>query len=199
MSFIKDQGYLISYLSSVSFKHKQASQLIKRVFNVYAIESLGLSESDHMTIACGGLLSYIEETQKVNLKHFDHIDIYHHDEFMVLDRFTRRNLELVETMRGHEKKGSLLWVLDKTATAMGGRLLRQWLEAPLLSKPAIEKRLEATGYLYDHVVLRQDLHEYLSRIYDLERLSSKLVYNTANGRDLLALKQSLAFLPQIKS
>jgi len=199
MDFFKAHDYLVTYYPSVHFKYEQAEGLLKRFFNVYAIDSLGLSESHHMAIASGALLSYIEETQKVTLKHFDHIGIYQHHHYMVLDKFTRRNLELTETMRDHVKKGSLLWVLDKTATAMGGRMLRQWVEAPLLSKSAIESRLESTEYLYDHVVLRQDLNEYLSRIYDLERLSSKLVYNSANARDLLALKQSLMYMPQIKS
>ncbi|MBN2796348.1 MAG: DNA mismatch repair protein MutS [Clostridia bacterium] len=196
-TFFKQQNYLMTSYQHVHFKYAQAEQVIKRLFNVYAIESLGLSESEHMTIASGALLNYIEETQKCNLSHFNHIEIYQHNHYMVLDKFTRRNLELSETMRGNEKKGSLLWVLDKTATAMGARNLRKWIEAPLLSKKEIENRLSVVRYFYNNIAARQDMHEYLSRIYDLERLSSKLVYGTVNARDMLALKQSLQFLPQI--
>lgn len=197
LNFLVEQSYLISYSNAVHFKFDQCETIIKRMFHVYAVESLGL-ENKSSIVACGALLNYIEETQKVTLKHFNHIEIYQHNHYMVLDKFTRRNLELVETMRGHDKKGSLLWVLDKTSTAMGARQLRKWVEAPLLSKVEIEKRQSAVSYFYDHIGIRQELEEYLTRIYDLERLSSKLVYGTVNARDLLALKQSLQYLPSIK-
>ncbi|MBI9012059.1 MAG: DNA mismatch repair protein MutS [Clostridiales bacterium] len=199
MTFFKENNFILSYFNPVHYKAKEAESVIKRLFNVYAVESLGLTESICSMIACGALLGYIEETQKVNLVHFNHIEIYKHDSFMILDKFTRRNLELSETMRGHDKKGSLLWVLDKTATAMGARNLRKWIEAPLLSQKDIEKRLSAVEYFYENIGIRQDINEYLSRIYDLERLSSKLVYGNVNARDMLALKQSLQFLPNIKS
>jgi len=199
MSFFIENHYLMTYLNPVYFKYTEAEQTIKRLFKVYATESLGLTESDDSIIACGALLSYIEETQKVDLVHFNHIEVYKHDAYMVLDKFTRRNLELSETMRGHEKRGSLLWVLDKTATAMGARNLRKWIEAPLLSKEEINKRLSSVHYFYENISVRQDIHEYLSRIYDLERISSKLVYGTVNARDMLSLKQSLMYLPNIKN
>lgn len=197
-TFFAHHGYLITRYQNIHYKYHQAESVIKRLFNVYSIESLGLSESTTSAIASGALLSYIEETQKVSLTHFNHIDIYQHDHYMVLDKFTRRNLELSETMRGNDKRGSLLWVLDKTATAMGARNLRKWIEAPLLSKVEIEKRLSSVSYFYENVAIRQDLNEYLSRIYDLERLSSKLVYGTINARDMLSLKQSIQYLPNIK-
>jgi len=195
--FINNQ-FLLTYLNPIHFKYDDAESTIKRLFKVYSIESLGLTESQYSAVACGALLSYIEETQKVDLVHFNHIDIYKHDAYMVLDKFTRRNLELSETMRGHDKRGSLLWVLDKTATAMGARNLRKWIEAPLLSKTEIDKRLSAVEFFYSNIAIRQDINEYLSRVYDLERLSSKLVYGTVNARDMLALKQSLQYLPDIK-
>ncbi|MCH4888874.1 DNA mismatch repair protein MutS [Acidaminobacter sp. JC074] len=198
MAFFIDNHYLMTYLNPIHFKFSEAEQTIKRLFKVYSTESLGLTESDDSVIACGALLSYIEETQKVDLVHFNHIEIYKHDAYMVLDKFTRRNLELSETMRAHEKRGSLLWVLDKTATAMGARNLRKWIEAPLLSKTEINKRLSAVEYFYENISMRQDINEYLSRIYDLERISSKLVYGTVNARDMLSLKQSLMYLPNIK-
>lgn len=197
-SFMDTHNYLMTKYPSIHYKYAQAEAVIKRLFNVYSTESLGLSESTHATIASGALFSYIEETQKVSLLHFNHIDIYQHNHYMVLDKFTRRNLELSETMRDNEKKGSLLWVLDKTSTAMGARNLRKWIEAPLLSKVEIEKRKSAVRFFYDHISIRQDLNEYLSRIYDLERLASKMVYGTVNARDMLALKQSLQYLPHIK-
>ncbi len=199
MSFFIDNNYIITYMNQIHFKHSEAESVIKRMFKVYAVESLGLTESDYSVVACGALLSYIQETQKVDLVHFNHIEIYKHDAYMVLDKFTRRNLELSETMRGHDKRGSLLWVLDKTATAMGARNLRKWIEAPLLSKEVIDKRLSAVDYFYSNISLRQDIHEYLSRVYDLERLSSKLVFGAINARDMLSLKQSLQFLPDIKT
>lgn len=199
VDFIKGQNFVISHFNHVHFKYKQAEDTIKRLFKVYSTESLGLSEHIESTVSCGALLNYIEETQKVDLLHFDHIEIYQHDSYMVLDKFTRRNLELTETMRGNDKKGSLLWILDKTATAMGARNLRKWIETPLLTKSVIEDRLSVVEFFFENIAIRQDLNEYLSRIYDLERLSSKLVYGTVNARDMLALKQSLQYLPNIKS
>lgn len=199
MAFFIDNNYILTTFNHANFKYNNAELTIKRMFKVYAIESLGLSENQESAVASGALLSYIEDTQKVTLLHFNHIDVYKHDSFMILDKFTRRNLELSETMRGNDKKGSLLWVLDKTATAMGARNLRKWIEEPLLSKKEIEKRLSTVEYFYNNIAVRQDLSEYLSRIYDLERLSSKLVYGTVNARDMLALKQSLKHLPDIKN
>lgn len=199
LDFISKNNYITTKINHVNFKFTNAEAIIKRLFNVYSVESLGLSENKQATIVCGALLSYIEETQKVSLLHFNHIDIYKHNNYMILDKFTRRNLELSETMRANEKKGSLLWVLDKTATAMGARNLRKWIEAPLISKPEIEKRSSSVEYFYNNISIRQDLNEYLSRIYDLERLSSKLVYGTVNARDMIALKQSVMYLPNIKA
>ncbi len=198
MTFFINHSFLLTTYNSIHFKYNNAEATIKRLFQVFSIESLGLSENKEAAVVSGALLSYIEETQKVTLSHYDHIDIYLHDSFMILDKFTRRNLELSETMRANEKKGSLLWVLDKTSTAMGARNLRKWIEEPLLSKTEIEKRLSTVEYFYDNISIRQDLHEYLSRIYDLERLSSKMVYGTVNARDMLALKQSIMYLPNIK-
>jgi len=197
MSTLEFSNPLISKVSESYFKYRNADHAIKRIFNVYSSESMGLIDMEHSLIATGSLLEYISETQKVDLVHFSNLDIYSYDKFMILDKFTRRNLELSETIREKSKKGSLLWVLDKTSTAMGARTLRKWIEEPLLDRDAITERLDIVEYFFDDIEARQDLREILSPIYDLERLSSKLVYGNINARDLIALKTSVERLPDI--
>lgn len=182
-----------------AFKSPNAESIIKRIYNVYSMDSIGMGESEAAVVAAGALLDYIEETQKVALLHFDKIEYFPRDRFMILDKFTRKNLELTETIRSKSKKGSLLWVLDKTSTAMGGRALKQYIEEPLLQLTAIEARHDAVETLYDNQLEREEIKEYLKQIYDLERLSAKLVYGTVNARDLFALKVSLGMLPHIIS
>lgn len=148
--------------------------------------------------ACGALLNYIEDTQKTSLNHINNLNIYSTGDFMMLDISTRRNLELVETMRTQSKKGSLLWVLDKTVTAMGARLLRKWIEEPLISCEKIKHRLNSVEELSDDIYLRETLRDKLKDVYDMERLLGKLVYGSINARDLISLKQSLSMLPGIK-
>lgn len=181
-----------------AFQPHAAEKIIQRIMNVFSVESLGFVENTAMLTASGALLAYVEDTAKVPLNHFSKIDLYNHSKFMVLDKFTRRNLELVETMRTKEKKGSLLWVLDKTCTAMGARRLKAWVEEPLLDTDAIQMRLNTVEVLVDDLLLRSDLRTHLKQIYDLERLTSKLVYGSINPRDLVALKQSIFVLPEIK-
>ncbi len=192
----KYEHFMLTKFDTSAFKMENAHETIKRMFKVYSAEGLGI-ESEQIISALGALMGYIEDTQKVPLVHLDHVEIYQPEHFMVLDKFTRRNLELTETMRGKDKKGSLLWVLDKTATSMGARTLKKWIEEPLLSKDKIEKRQVAVEALVDDLVMRDELREKLKEIYDLERLSSKLVYNNVNARDLIALKNSLSVLPHI--
>ncbi len=181
-----------------AFQIHASERIITRILNVFSVESVGFVEPSAMLIASGALLAYVEETAKVSLNHFNKIDIYSHSKFMVLDKFTRRNLELVETMRTKDKKGSLLWVLDKTCTAMGARRLKAWVEEPLIDIDEIQKRLSTVEVLVDDLLLRSDLRTHLKQIYDLERLTSKLVYGSINPRDLIALKQSIFVLPEIK-
>ncbi len=181
-----------------AFQIHASERIISRILNVFSVESVGFVEPSAMLIASGALLAYVEETAKVPLNHFNKIDIYSHSKFMVLDKFTRRNLELVETMRTKDKKGSLLWVLDKTCTAMGARRLKAWVEEPLIDIDEIQKRLSTVEVLVDDLLLRSDLRTHLKQIYDLERLTSKLVYGSINPRDLIALKQSIFVLPEIK-
>ncbi|MBP1995189.1 DNA mismatch repair protein MutS [Paenibacillus eucommiae] len=144
------------------------------------------------------LLTYLRETQKRALTHVKHIRVYEHDQYMTMDPFTRRNLELVETVRERTKKGSLLWLLDKTVTAMGARMLRRWIEKPLMSVSRIEERLEAVDTLYHQLMIREDLKLALKEVYDLERLVARISYGNANARDMNALKHSLKQVPALK-
>ncbi|WP_432664905.1 DNA mismatch repair protein MutS [Wukongibacter baidiensis] len=183
---------------SRAFKFKNAEDMIKRHFNIYSTDSFGLQDKKYSILAVGALLDYIYETQKVPLIHIDKIDVYNHNNFMILDKFTRRNLELTETLRGKEKKGSLLWVIDKTCTSMGTRTLKQWIEEPLIDIQKINDRLDSVELLYDDLLLRDELRELLKKMYDLERLSSKIVYGNVNARDMIALKSSIQVIPLIK-
>lgn len=148
--------------------------------------------------AAGALLEYLEQTQKVNLEHIQKINLYKSEEFMLLDVSTRRNLELTETMREKSKKGTLLWVLDRTMTSMGGRTLRRWVEQPLLNLGDIQERLEAVEEFKDKFMVRMELRELLKRVYDVERLMGKVILGSANCRDLIALKNSIGQVPYIK-
>ncbi|WP_369283436.1 DNA mismatch repair protein MutS [Oscillibacter sp. GMB15532] len=148
-------------------------------------------------MALGGLLKYLYETQKTDLSHINRLDYYEQGRFMELDLSSRRNLELTETMRGKERRGSLLWVLDKTKTSMGGRCLRGWLERPLLSVTAINSRLSAVAALVDNTIGREELIASMSGLGDLERLIGRITYGTAGGRDLSALRCAIEKLPDI--
>ena len=148
--------------------------------------------------AINALLTYLTETQKTNLDHINTIKIYSITKYMALDINARRNLELTEKMRDKSKKGTLLWVLDKTSTSMGGRLLRRWINDPLIDVKQINKRLDSVKELKNSLILRGDITESLKKVYDIERLAGKIAYGNANGRDLISLKNSVAQLPEIK-
>ncbi len=144
------------------------------------------------------LLNYLKDTQKNNLDHINKLMIYHVNKYMSLDINARRNLEITEKLRDKSKKGTLLWVLDKTSTAMGGRLLRRWLSDPLVDKEQINNRLDAVQELKDNVILRGEIAELLKKVYDIERLAGKISYGSVNGRELISLKNSAKQLPEIK-
>ena len=167
-------------------------------FKVDSIGCFGFSEGDCSVISAGALLQYLYETQKNSLAQIGTIKTYDVSEYMILDSATRRNLELTETMRDKQKKGSLLSVLDRTRTAMGGRALRAMLEQPLIKKDEINKRLDAVEALLKNAITREELREYLNPVYDLERLMSRVVYKSANPRDLIAMAGSLKMLKPIK-
>ena len=174
-----------------------AEETLKRHFHINSLEGLGLKDSAACIASCGGLIQYLHETQMNSLSHINHIETYSVDSYMILDSSTRRNLELTETLRDKQKRGSLLWVLDKTKTAMGARKLREYVEQPLLDKTEIETRLDAVEALNEELVNREELREYLNTIYDLERLITRIALKTANPRDMLAFKTSIHYLPDI--
>ena len=192
-------GITIYSLDSWYFGDDTAVSTLLEHFKVASLAGLGLDGYDCGVIAAGALLKYLYETQKTTLEHLTQIQPYSTNRFMVIDSSTRRNLELVETLREKQKRGSLLWVLDKTKTAMGARMLRSFIEQPLIEKEKIEERLDALEELNSHMITREELREYLNPVYDLERLIGKAVYQTANPRDLLAFKTSLKMLPPIKT
>lgn len=192
-------GITIYKLDPWYFDDETCQNRLKKHFKVQTLTSLGLDEFPAGVISAGAVLSYLYETQKTSLSHITHINPYITSKYMLLDSSTRRNLELAETLREKQKRGSLLWVLDKTKTAMGARTLRSYLEQPLIEKEDIEARLDAVETLSAHAVSRDEIREYLNPIYDLERLLGKISYKSANPRDLIAFSKSLSMLPAIRT
>ncbi len=196
---LKDRyHFTVSTLDSRFFQDESCRKVLREHFKVGSLEGLGLGDYDCGVIAAGAVLQYLYETQKSTLDHLTTIVPYATGNYMILDSSTRRNLELLETMREKQKRGSLLWVLDKTRTAMGARLLRTWIEQPLISKEAVLKRQNAIEELNLNYISREELGEYLNPVYDLERLIGRISYKTANPRDLLAFRNSIAMVPHIK-
>ena len=181
------------------FDEEICEKELKQHFKVGTLDGLGLKDFEIGTIAAGSVLRYLYETQKSSLSHITRLLTYVPGRFMVIDSSTRRKLELTETLREKQKRGSLLWVLDKTKTAMGARMLRGFLEQPLIKKQDIEERLDAIEELNRHVITREEMREYLDAIYDLERLMGRVSYKSANPRDLIALMNSLQMLPHIRT
>lgn len=174
-------------------------EALKKQFRVSDISGLGISDHSGCTVSSGALISYLAESQKSNIEQIRNISYYSVTDYMILDCATRRNLELCETMLEKSKKGSLLYVLDKTKTAMGARMLRSFLEQPLTDKKKIEARLDAVETFTNDLILREELREYLNPVYDLERLMGKINYRSANPRDLIAFANSIRMLPPIKN
>ncbi len=189
----------VSALDAWYFGDDLAKEMLSSHFKVHTLQALGLQDFDCGVIAAGALLKYLYETQKNSLGHITEIHPYFIGKFMIIDSSTRRNLELTETLREKQKRGSLLWVLDKTKTAMGARLLRSYVEQPLIDKKQIIKRQDMIAALNENAITREELREYLNPIYDLERLVTRISYQTANARDLLAFRGSLEMLPPIKN
>jgi len=181
------------------FDEEICEKELKQHFKVGALDGLGLKDFEIGTISAGSVLRYLYETQKSSLSHITRLLTYVPGKYMVIDSSTRRNLELTETLREKQKRGSLLWVLDKTKTAMGARMLRSFVEQPLIKKQDIEDRLDAIEELNGHVIAREEMREYLDAIYDLERLMGRVSYKSANPRDLIALMNSLQMLPHIRT
>ncbi len=185
-------------LDSWYFSDETAKNTLLSHFKVADVQGLGLEDYGSGTVAAGALLKYLYETQKNSLGNMTSLQLYSTGKYMIIDSSTRRNLELVETLREKQKRGSLLWVLDKTKTAMGARMIRSFVEQPLIEKAEIERRLDAIEVLKEHAMTREEIREYLNPIYDLERLIGRVTYQTANPRDLIAFKSSLEMLPFLK-
>ncbi len=192
------QGITVYSLAPHFFDDEACKKSLREHFKAGQLAGLGVEDFPSGMIAAGALLQYLYETQKSSLSHLTRLKPYISGSFMLLDSATRRNLELCETLREKQKRGSLLWVLDKTRTAMGGRMLRSWVEQPLIHKQTIEERLDALEEMGKNPVSRDELREYLGPVYDLERLLSRVSYKTANPRDLIAFGQSLQMLPPMK-
>ncbi len=186
-------------IPETAFAEDAAAEHIQSCFGIADWQAAGLEEQPILIACIGGLLSYLAETQKPILKNLNSLEVYHKGQYMELDLNTRRNLELSETMRAKEKRGSLLWVMDQTHTAMGSRLLRQWLEKPLLNPVHIKKRQDAVQTLLGDVLGRSALTEKLKKIFDMERLIGRIVYGTATCRDLRAMYATVVWLPEIQS
>lgn len=185
----------VTYYHKWAFETEQAVKTLTSHFGTGNLSGFGCDAYPNGVVAAGALLDYLTETQKTGLSHINKLAPYETHQFMVLDMSTRRNLELTKTLREGEKKGSLLWVLDHTVTAMGGRLLKQWLEQPLVEVQAICQRLDAVEELVNDGLTRGRLKGVLQDVYDLERLLGRIALGTANARDLVSLKSSLSELP----
>ena len=181
------------------FDEDGTKKLLKKHFKVAGLTGLGIEDFPVGILAAGALLKYLYETQMSSMSNITHIYPYLTSRFMLLDSATRRNLELAETLREKQKRGSLLWVLDKTKTAMGARMLRSYIEQPLIDKQQIEERLDAVDELTKDAISRDEIREYLNPVYDLERLLGKISYQSANPRDLIAFRNSLAMMKPIKT
>ena len=191
-------GICIFSMDAWYFDDDTCRKELREHFHVTNLEGLGISDYDSGIIAAGALFLYLKETQKTALSQMTTIRPYTAERYMLIDSSSRRNLELVETLREKQKRGSLLWVLDKTKTAMGARTLRSFVEQPLIDAEEINRRLEALEELNEKPMLRDEIREYLNPVYDLERLVSRISFKSANPRDMVAFASSLEMIPYIK-
>ena len=196
---IRDRlGIIVNTLGAHYFDEAAAQKVLLEHFHVSSLIALGMDDKRTGAAASGALLRYLYDTQKNSLSNITGISVYAAGKYMLLDSSTRRNLELTETMREKKKRGSLLWVLDRTATAMGARRLHQMIEQPLVDREMIEQRLDAVDKLCGSTVDRDEIREYLQPVYDLERLMTRVSYGSANPRDLIALRGSLKMFAPIR-
>ena len=200
ISFVAEKlGISVSTLDSWYFDEDTCINKLMSHFKLTTLDGLGLKDYSTGIIAAGAVLIYLYETQKNDLMHITSISPYTTGKYMLIDSSSRRNLELVETLREKQKRGSLLWVLDKTKTAMGARTMRSMIEQPLINKETIEGRLDVIEELNNNSIDREEIREYLNPIYDLERLMTKISCKSANPRDLIAFRNSLEMIPYIKN
>lgn len=194
---LRGSSYVGSY-QDWAFEYQNARKNLLTHFKVADLSGFGCEEMRSGICAAGALLAYLNDTQKNTLSHISGIRVYRRSEYMVLDETTRRNLELTQPLRGGGKRGTLLGLLDRTQTAMGGRLLKSWIAQPLTSMAPLNLRLDAVGECQENLLLREGLREHLSNVYDLERLCGRIAYGSLNARDALSLKRSLQALPALK-
>lgn len=178
--------------------YAECKSIILKHFNVVSLDSFGMSDNNNAVFSLAILINYLNHTQKTSLEHINKLHFYNMGEYLHLDSSTRKNLELIETVRGKKGQGTLYNVLDYTQTAMGGRLMKKWIEEPLKNINSINGRLDAVEELFNNVMVSNNIKEYLKSVYDIERLISRIVYGNCNGRDLNALKQSVHSLPDLK-
>ena len=200
LTFINEKlGITMSELDNWYFDDDTCKAKLLNHFKLNSLDGLGVTDYPTGLIASGALLTYLYETQKSEMSHIITLSPYTTGKYMIIDSSSRRNLELVETLREKQKKGSLIWVLDKTKTAMGARMLRMFVEQPLINKDEITARQDMIEELNSKTIDREELREYLNPVYDLERLMTRISCKTANPRDLIAFKNSLEMLPHIKN
>lgn len=200
LTFINEKlGITMSELDNWYFDDDTCKAKLLNHFKLNSLDGLGVTDYPTGLIASGALLTYLYETQKSEMSHIITLSPYTTGKYMIIDSSSRRNLELVETLREKQKKGSLIWVLDKTKTAMGARMLRMFVEQPLINKDEITARQDMIEELNSKAIDREELREYLNPVYDLERLMTRISCKTANPRDLIAFKNSLEMLPHIKN
>ena len=191
-------GIAMSTLDNWYFNEETCKNKLLEHFHIEMLDGLGVKDYTVGIIAAGALLTYLYETQKSTMPHITTLMPYSSGKYMLIDSSSRRNLELVETMREKQKRGSLLWVLDKTKTAMGARMLRSYIEQPLINKEEIIKRQDAIEELNNCMIDREELREYLNPVYDMERIMTKISCKTANPRDLIAFRNTLGMIPHIR-
>ncbi|WP_313162520.1 DNA mismatch repair protein MutS [Sedimentibacter sp.] len=196
---VTENDFIDSMITTVNVpSYAECKAIILKHFNVVSLDSFGMSDNNNAVYSLALLINYLNQTQKTSLEHINKLHFYNMGEYLYLDSSTRKNLELIETVRGKKGQGTLYNVLDHTQTAMGGRLLKKWIEEPLKNLNNINNRLDAVEELYNNVMISNNMKESLKSIYDIERLISRIVYGNCNGRDLNALKQSVYGLPDLK-
>ena len=198
MTYLKSTSCFLNTIEDYYFRQEKAKETLLAHFNIHNLEAFGLETKNMNLAVCGALLYYLTTTQKNSLSHITKISLHNNKEIMSFDAGTLRNLELTRNIRDGSTRGTLLAVLDKTCTVMGARLLKKWLCEPLVQQKPIEKRLEAVGELLNQVIVREDIKDILTKIYDIERLISRANYGNANPRDLLSLRNSLQRIPELK-
>ncbi|BCS96431.1 DNA mismatch repair protein MutS [Desulfoluna limicola] len=191
------QNSSFTYLEDREFDHRGAKKRLTEQFNTRSLEGFGCENQKAGVAAAGAILSYVSETQLQKIEHLDRIETYGLDDYLVMDDSSLRNLELISNLRDGSRKGTLVGTIDKTVTAMGGRLLKSWVRSPLLVTEAIEARLDAVSEAKEHMTRRSLAREDLGGVFDLERLASRIAMNQGNARDLSALKNSLLALPRL--